>query len=261
MWSKNDLVRMLKEIGLKQGDTVLVHSSIRSVGEVEGRADAILDALQETVTAEGLLVLPTHTWAYINQENPVFSVTDSPSCVGKLPEIFRHRPDTVRSLHPTHSVAAWGKDAAAYCAGHERFTTPCAWDSPWGRLAQRKGKILMLGSPAARNTFIHGVEEWAGIPNRLTEAMEPLVAVTENGARIEVPSHRHMGDVSVNYGKVEPAALYKGIETTGKVGDAFCRLFDADGLRRLVTDFLKRDPDLFADDRPIPEEWYMGGSR
>ena len=51
-----------------------------------------------------------------------------------------------------------GKDAAGFCQGHERFDTPCAWDSPWGRIAQRGGKILMLGVSLARNTFVHGVE-------------------------------------------------------------------------------------------------------
>ena len=67
----------------------------------------------------GLLVLPTHTWSYINAENPRFYVDDSPSCVGILTELFRKRPGVVCSLHPTHSVAALGKDAEDFIAGNE----------------------------------------------------------------------------------------------------------------------------------------------
>ena len=256
MWNLDTLKEHLAALGLQQGDTVLVHSSIKAVGEIDGGADTLLDALQETVGEEGLLVLPTHSWAYINDLNPTFSVERSPSCVGKLPEIFRHRPGVVRSLHPTHSVAAWGRDAAEYCAGHECFDTPCAWDSPWGRLAQRKGKILMLGCSLARKTFVHGVEEWNGIPRRLTESREMLETLVWDGRTISVPSRRHIGDVSVNYDKLDRPLIYTKIAATGHVGDAFCWLIDADRLRILVSDLLQKNPDLFIDHEPVPEEWY-----
>ncbi len=256
MWTKEDLVQQLCVLGIKSGDTLLVHSSIKAVGEVEGGADTIIDALEEAVTENGLLVLPTHSWSYIGATNPIFSVQNSPSCVGMLPEIFRHRPDVVRSLHPTHSVAAWGKEAEIYCEGNELCDTPCAWNSPWGRLAQRHGKILMLGSPIAANTFIHGIEEWNHIPNRLTKYTEPLEVIDRHGKKIPVPSHRHKGNVSEHYGKVERAMLATGLMKTGKIGDAFSRLIDAEGLRQMISGFLTLDPDLFSDDREVPKEWY-----
>ena len=256
MWCKERLTDDLAGLGVHSGDTLLVHSSIKAVGPVDGGADALLDALQAAVGPEGLLVLPTHSWAYINELNPVFSVKDSPSCVGMLPEIFRHRAGVVRSLHPTHSVAAWGRDAAAFCQGHERFETPCAWDSRWGRIAQRGGTILMLGVSLSRNTFVHGVEEWNRIPGRLTEGREPLVTVDEAGNRIPVPSRRHIGDVSVNYDKLDRPLLWTQTAVTGKVGDAFCWLIDAEALRKLVAGLLAHNPDLFMDHEPVPEAWY-----
>lgn len=256
MWNFDTLKANLEALGLEKGDTVLVHSSIKSVGEIDGGADTLLDALQAAVGEDGLLVLPTHSWAYINDTNPTFSVERSPSCVGKLPEIFRQRPGVVRSLHPTHSVAAWGRDAQAYCDGHESFDTPCAWDSPWGRLAQRGGKILMLGCSLARNTFVHGVEEWNHIPRRLTESREVLETMLPDGTIISVPSRRHIGDVSVNYDKLDRPLIYTHTARTGHVGDAFCWLIDADRLRVMVSEFLKKNPDLFIDHEPVPENWY-----
>lgn len=69
------------------------------------------------VFGKGLLLLPTHTWKTINAENPVFDVDNEPACVGILPNLFLKRPGVIRSLHPTHSMAGYGKDAASYLDG------------------------------------------------------------------------------------------------------------------------------------------------
>jgi aminoglycoside 3-N-acetyltransferase len=76
-----------------------------------------------------------------------------------LTEIFRRSPGVVRSLHPTHSVAAWGADAAAMVAGHEDAKTPCGTGSPYMRLLEHDGKILFLGATYDSMTFWHAVEE------------------------------------------------------------------------------------------------------
>ena len=75
----------------------------------------MLDALMEFFE-KGLLLLPTHTWKTINAENPVFDVDNEPACVGILPNLFLKRPGVIRSLHPTHSMAGFGKDAESYLA-------------------------------------------------------------------------------------------------------------------------------------------------
>lgn len=116
MHTTTSLMKQLQELNLDPHGTILVHSSLKSVGEVDGGANTVLDVLSEYMK-DGLLVLPTHTWAYINADNPRFSVLDSPSCVGILPELFRKRPDVIRSWHPTHSVAALGADAEQFTRG------------------------------------------------------------------------------------------------------------------------------------------------
>ena len=87
-YTKAELKRELAAMGLTGNETILIHSSMRSIGPVEGGADTVLDALMEFF-AEGLLLLPTHTWRFINEENRVFDVRRSPCCVGILPELFR----------------------------------------------------------------------------------------------------------------------------------------------------------------------------
>ena len=80
MYTKEDLKEYLKAMGLTGKETILVHSSMKSIGEVEGRADTVLDALIEYFK-DGLLLLPTHTWKNINEDNPVYDPAVTPSCV------------------------------------------------------------------------------------------------------------------------------------------------------------------------------------
>ncbi len=99
----------LARLGIDPRGTLFVHS-YKSIGDVEGRADTVLDALMEYMK-DGLLALPTHTWNNVNLQNPVMDVLYTPVCVGILPELFRKRAGVRRSLHPTHSVAAIGRGA------------------------------------------------------------------------------------------------------------------------------------------------------
>jgi aminoglycoside 3-N-acetyltransferase len=124
MHTKNDLINSISAIGIKPDDTLLVHSSMKSIGEVGGGADTVLDAFIEYMKP-GLLIFPTHTWAQMNDEYSVFNPITEPSCVVILSNLFLKRPGVVRSWHPTHSVVAIGKDAISYIRGEELWDTPC----------------------------------------------------------------------------------------------------------------------------------------
>lgn len=255
MYTKQDLLNDLKNLGINRKGTLLVHSSMKSIGEVEGGADTVLDALSEYME-DGLLVLPTHTWSYINADNPRFYVDKSPSCVGILTELFRKRPGVVRSLHPTHSVAALGKDAEEFTAGDEKFDTPCARGSCWGKLLDREATIMLLGVDLTKNTFIHGVEEWMGIPGRLTDTHEQLYTVLPDGREIPVPSRRHIGTPSEHFWKVEEIFEKNKVMYKGKFGDATVRICDTVKMADLLFKMLEVKPDLFSDNASIDAELY-----
>ncbi|MEG0766682.1 MAG: AAC(3) family N-acetyltransferase, partial [Clostridia bacterium] len=168
MHTKQSLCQDLQKAKIYPNDTVIMHFSMKAIGSVEGGAEGVLDALM-TYFQPGLLVLPALTWANVHAEQPIFDPLQTPCCVGLLPEMFRKRMGVVRSWHPTHSVAAYGADAAAFCAGNERCDTPCARTSPWGKLLDRGAKIALVGCTLTSCTFLHGVEEWADVPGRLEE--------------------------------------------------------------------------------------------
>ncbi len=260
MYTKSDLLADIKNMGVNPQGALLIHSSMKAIGPVEGGADTVLDAWCQYM-GEGLLIFPTHTWKYIGQgkEQTVFDSRTLPSCVGILPELFRHRPGVVRSLHPTHSVAALGKGAAAYTAGEEQAHSPCPRDGCWGRLLDLDADILFLGCTLRSNTFIHGVEEWEGIPNRLTEETRPITIIGPQGEEYRTDARFHYcpaGDVSENYDKLEKPFLKHGAIWYGTFGDAKCIIGNARKMRATACALLEKNPDLFLDAQAVPEEWY-----
>lgn len=248
MYTKNDLKSDLAAMGLTGRETVMIHSSLKSIGEVENRADGILDALQEFF-ADGLLAFPSMTYSLVHAKQPVYSVRDTPCCVSALPEIFRKREGVLRSLHPTHAVAAIGRDAADFVSGHEKFDSPAHPDSPWGKLYKRSAYIMFIGTGTIHcNTFLHGVEEWLPVPGMLTDYHEQLVVYDYDGRRIEVPSRRHVGHHSKWYNILAPEFKKAGALREGKFGDAGVFLLEARKAGDMVYELLKKEPLFFTDE-------------
>lgn len=261
MYTKQHLIDCLIKIGIKPTDTLLVHSSMKAIGQVDGGADTVLDAFIEYLKDDGLLIFPTHTWKQMSEEYNIFNPKTEPSCVGILTNLFLKRPGVIRSLHPTHSVAALGKDALEYTSGEEHFDTPCSRNGCWGKLYDRKAKILFIGCTMIRNTYIHGVEEWSNIPNRLMDKHRLLKIISPDEGIIDRPMRSHYfpnGNVSYNYDKLLKPFLYHKVARRGKIGDAKSILCDAVGAAEVTTNFLQKNPRLFDDSNPIPKDWYQG---
>lgn len=253
MYTKKTIIEDLKKIGIKPTDTLLVHSSMNAIGEVKNGADDVLDGFIEYMKP-GLLVFPTHTWETIGEERLVCDLRSEPSCVGLLSNLFMKRSGVLRSWHPTHSVAAIGKDAKSFIESNEKYDTPCHRESSWGKLLDRKAKILFLGCSLRCNTFMHAVEEWNNIPNRIAETHQQLKIIIPDGKLIDMPIRRHhhpLIDVSQNYEKMKEVFIFVGAAIRGYIGAAESFLCDAHGMYEVTTALLKINPALFDDDAPV----------
>lgn len=145
-------------LGIEKGDTLLVHSSLRSLGGVS--AESVVRGLLDALGEEGTLVLPALSYLHCNPGKPEFDYAKTPSNVGALAEYFRlHTEGAVRSLNPTHSCCAVGKNAVFVTSGHILDKTPCGENSPFRRVMELGGKILFLGCGMGPNTSMHAVEE------------------------------------------------------------------------------------------------------
>src|SRR5690554_2018518 len=105
-----ELKQQLHRMGLKSNDKILIHSSTRHINR---DPELIVDTLKEYFS-EGLVLMPTHTWAQMTEENNRFDYLTEPSCVGLLTETFRNSKDVIRSIQPTHSMAGFGNFASQY---------------------------------------------------------------------------------------------------------------------------------------------------
>ncbi|MDP6381162.1 MAG: AAC(3) family N-acetyltransferase [Phycisphaerae bacterium] len=183
--TSKEIVEALRKLGLGTGRGVMVHSSLKSFGRVEGGARAVIDALMEVVTPAGTLLMPSfnHGAPFVEGDAGVFDVKTTPTTNGIIPDTFWRMPGVHRSLNPTHPFAAWGKNAERYIEQHHRMLTmgPC---SPLGLLLADDGLCLLLGIGYGSNTFHHVVEMSTGAPclGQRTEAYPMLLP---DGRRVE----------------------------------------------------------------------------
>ncbi|WP_137283549.1 aminoglycoside N(3)-acetyltransferase [Halorussus salinisoli] len=184
----------LCDLGVEPGDTLLVHSSLSSLGWVTAGQPAVVDALMEVVTSEGTIVMPTHSTQYsdpsrwrnppvpddwedvIRTERPAYRPEVTPTWnVGAIPECFRTYPDVRRSRHPSYSFAAWGADAESVVTDHS-YDHGLGEESPLAEVYDRDGTILMLGTDHDTNTSFHLAEHRAdrdqGVSTQTTPVLE-----------------------------------------------------------------------------------------
>jgi len=255
MLTKTDIHEFLKSVGIKQNNTVLVHTSMKSLGEVEGGCDGLIDGFTSYLT-DGLFIVPTHTWSAVNKGNPLYDVRKTVPNIGALPTVAAFRKDGVRSLHPTHSVAAFGKRAAEFVKGEEKCGSPCPECGVWARLFDEKAKILLLGVEQNRNTFIHAVDEMIDLPQRLGEPYEVTI-IGYDGEKYTHPYRPHGKTGAERFGVYEEPFVKCGALTFAKLGNAKVGVFDAVRGTVIVKHLWKNaEYDLTLEPKEIPESYY-----
>lgn len=260
MFTKDELKLQIKAMGVKPTDTVIIHTSLKKIGEVEGGADTVIDAFKECLP-EGLFLVPTHTWDLVCPEMPIYDVNKTKPVIGALPTVAAFRKDGIRSLHPTHSVWATGKGAAEFIAGEEKAESPSPEGFLWDRLAEADAKILLLGVGNDKNTFIHSVDEVLDIPDRLSEKFFEVTIIDSEGREYKHPYHGHhcsrSDDVSQNFVNFDKAFVELGVMSFGQFGNAEVRIVKAKKAKEILIKILKNaDCDLCIEKMEIPEEWY-----
>jgi aminoglycoside 3-N-acetyltransferase len=242
------LVRDFESIGIKKGMSLLVHSSLSSIGWVCGSSVSVIYALEHVLTKKGTLVMPTHSsdlsdpgkwvnppvpeswWNIIREQMPVFNSELTPTReMGIIAETFRKQKSVVRSSHPNSSFAAWGKDKE-YIIQDNHLDYQMNEKSHLGRLYELDGYVLLLGVDYNRNTSMHLSEYKATYKTKnITHEYAPII---ENGIRV------WKGYEDINFNDDDFIDIGKAFEKDndvriGRVGQAKSRLMS----QRKIVDY------------------------
>ncbi len=252
MYRKEDLLNELNNMGLTGNETIMIHSAFSSVKNIIGGANTFLECLKEYFK-DGLLLLPSHTWGSIRNDNDILDKNEANSCVGYLTNVAIKDKDFIRSNHPTHSVVAYGMKAKEYIKDDDYATTPVSPNGSFGKL-KNNGYILFIGAPLSKNTFVHSIEEEFDVKDRFTDHIYTFYT-KDNDKLLEFHMPRHYSTlnphISDNYEKLLPVMLKKGIAKKVKILDSNSYLVNAKMLHELVVEILNKDIHAFDDLRDL----------
>lgn len=240
--SKTQLVNDLQKIGIRKGDSVLVHSSLSKIGFVEGGAKTVIGALMDVTGNEGTLLFPTFPAKGRNkthlEEHPFFDITKTPSQMGSITEHFRKMEGVLRSFHPTDCVAAKGPLAEYYTGSHFGQLTPYNEHSPFRKLCDKGGKILMLGTTLnGACTNLHTLEDALDFKFPVYDEKIFEVKMTDakgNESVMKTKVHNPEYSAKRNCDALKPMFEKEGVLVNGMIGEAKSMLIDANKMLEVM---------------------------
>jgi aminoglycoside N3'-acetyltransferase len=261
------ITRDLRRLGVRPGDLLMVHASLRAVGPVTGGPDAVLAALLDAVGPEGTLM------AYVSWDRSPYDETlggnrltpaekeawpafDPATAApypgwGYLNAVICRHPGARRSGHPDASMAAIGPLAETLVADHP-LTSAYGPGSPVARLIDRGGKVLLLGAPLDAVTVLHHSEAIANLPHKRRVRTEMPVLDAHGQKHWVTLEDWDSNGITDRFAAAAEAGGMDAVETIarayvmgdrhaeGPVGRAHSFLFDAADLDRFGVRYLER---------------------
>ena len=244
MLTLGSLTTAFRNLGVQAGNVLLVHSSYKSLGEVEGGPQTIIDALLAALGPDGTLIMPTFNFDF-NKGKP-WDVRSTPSQMGILTEFVRKDPHAKRVFHPIYSFAILGRYAESL--GGLRYKSSYEHGSVFGKLRDLDGKIMVIGLSYTNSmTFFHYIEQMEGVDYRFlkqftgkvtdwngttwVDTFEMLVRDIDKGVITEV---NPMGVL------MEKAGVIK----SKRIGAADVKLMKANEVYAFTAREMRRDPHL-----------------
>ena len=226
--TKQEIIAGLQSLGLKKGDLVLLHSSLYSLGHVEGGPEAVIDAFLETVGPEGTLMVP------------VFGA------LGILTSTLQNRPGAITSPCPVGTVAAFGKDAEELCRDHWKPDSCHGEGTPFKRLADKGGYVCLMGVDQDRNTSLHGIEAELRLAYLGSTSRE---FTTPEGETISKTWKYYPGPHR-DFIAIDHVLKERNIMKQGRIGNSQVRLIQAKGMWECGMELGSADPAFILCDNP-----------
>lgn len=249
-YSRADVVRALREIGLVQGDVVFTHSSVGMLGvPAEGLdrgtiASLFLESVQEVIGAEGTWVLPTYTYSYTQRKPFDPTATPPPASMGLLPQELWRKPEAHRTLDPLFSVIALGGGASELVAS--AGATDCFGEaSLYARLLERDAVLCNIGI-GVHSALIHYVEQKLKVPYRYPKVFSGSTVVAGQRRETEVVYNVRALDRPRDvpyFMRLDADARSTGSAKVARVGRGEINAIRARRVEELIRAGLERDPE------------------
>lgn len=253
-WTRARLAEDVAALGLLSGDAVLTHAGLRAIGPILGGPDALIDAIMDAIGPDGTL-LGYCDWQFeddyadrpeLRAQIPPFDPLRSRAARenGAFPEMLRTVPGARRSANPGASCAALGGRAEWFTADHAMHYGYGPL-SPFGRLVDVKGKVLMIGAPLDTMTLLHHAEHLANIPNKRVIRYKAPVLVAGRTEWLDFEEFDTSDPVIHGlpddyFATIVADFLEAGESRRGKVGDADAVLVDAASIVAFGIDWLEK---------------------
>jgi len=225
---------------LPRDGALVVHSGIAALSRAGFRAEAMIETFLSYVP-DGTLLMPTMTWRTVTVENPDWDELQTPSHTGTMSEIFRTDYAEARSIHPTHSAAACGRDAAALLSRHHVDETPVSAKSPYGLLRDRETTVLMIGVGLECVTAIHLPEELIALDVYVRPQVETYRCRDRHGVMHQVRTRRHWR-LDRDFPKFGPPLQERGELEAGTIEGCPYQIVSMRALLRDVSAALNNNP-------------------
>ena len=245
------LTEDVRKMGIGKGDALMVHSSMKSIGRTEGGPDAVIDAILNVIDPdEGIMFVPTLTatiasagWDEMRKH--AFDAKETPSRVGLITETARRRPEAFRSRHPSHSLAAIGRNAGELVKYHAIYSTTFDKHGPYGKYVKMNATIVFIGTGMGCNTTLHVAEDWADLPymdNQAHARVKTKTGEVEAPLKMSPNGHRSFYTSDENSPAVKLLYKLKRVREA-KLGDAKVQLVCAqDVINTMMKTFYHDNP-------------------
>ncbi|MBQ3074905.1 MAG: AAC(3) family N-acetyltransferase [Clostridia bacterium] len=263
-YTKEEIFTQLRAMQAPRDRMVLMHSSLRTVGAVEGGAQGLLDILVDYFTGEGgIFCVPVHTWH--NLDKPVtLDMNSSDNCLGYFSTVAAEDPRSYRTESPTHSMAIFGdrEKVVALAQGELVAETPTAPETCYGKLYEEDGFVLLVGVAHNRNTYLHTVDEMLKIPNRMDNKAISTAIAKKDGTVVKRPLRLfytdYTEDISDRFVKYDIPFRYHRCGVDGFIGNAPSQLLSARKMKAVVERIYRNSPtDPLKTEEPILPQLFI----
>jgi aminoglycoside 3-N-acetyltransferase len=229
--TQKDIAAGLRQLGLRAGDGVFVHSSLSAFGKVTGGANAVIDAILEVIGPKGTAVFPTFTG--VEPEKIGLNLMDIAPFTGIIPATARARPDFIRGTHPLYSFCAKGPLAQKWVDAEDKYIFPSEEKKGLFVMAEAGAKTMLLGCTHKSNSSVHLVSEFARVDYKIQDLAWWDLTVEEF---LKLPRAKQADLLSIHMGEklsYRPVHHYDAIDEplrkagkikTVRIGNAQCHL-------------------------------------